>query len=213
MKKRKCFPALLGGLLAALLVVCTGCGNPFAVRTDATPAPASTQEKPPQSTSSGEQALSDEEIGELLLQAEAENRMWLCFAGIEGYIPLLRSQEAANGERIDTYLYEGTVHISIERLKPVGINAEELVAYTALREGIDPGEIEPETDDVTGEALTYPAWRLFYKSDGEGSAYWNIDLFVLTDLWNFRLHTTMPLDDDEHVEQVISWIYSVKFEE
>lgn len=203
------------GLTLAILLLCAGCQSAPPAPAEATP-PASETPAAPTPTPEGP---TDEEIARKEIEGLEDSRLWLRVQYLEedADAVLLGSEETGDGIRVDTYLYEDTVRVAVERVRPVdgdGDMPEEIVARTAVWEGLGPSEIEIEEDEAAGNELTYPAYRLFYKTGSGESAMWNVDLYVQTDPWDFRVHTATPIaQEEEYIETIITWFYFVEWEE
>ncbi len=117
-------------------------------------------------------------------------------------------------------LDEGVVALVVERL-PVENNDGEPVTPETLGklvaefEGIQEEEIEisPSLDDFA-ELYSYPvAGAEFTKGENE-DARKNIDLFLFTDTWLFRIHVSIAADSfDAYEDHVKEWLTSLKFRE
>ncbi|MDL2289752.1 hypothetical protein LJB83_03210, partial [Clostridia bacterium OttesenSCG-928-F22] len=209
---------IVGLLLAASMLLCIGCGNgtPAATGTSTpgtstsaaatpTPAPAtsapvktSTQAPSPSATTNG--------------GTNSARSLWLSI-GMEDDInaDLRSSDENDQGIRADTYMYEGKVGIAIERLLPYNSSMsveKAALEQTASFEGISKSEIETEESTVQ----SYPACRLFYKTTSAGNTSWNMDLYIQTDQWDFRIHVVIPIElENDYADEVIRWFYAADF--
>ena len=205
----------VASMLAILLLLTFAAGCRVSPMPTLTPMPTSDEKNAtpePEDTATlpeVEDVRNQEESGEA---EESGNGLWLSIPSVESEGTLMRSEENAQGVRADTYFYDGLVAIVIERLLPgSGDTLESIVARTASWENVSEEEIATEVDDVTAGQLGHPSYRLFYTTGGNEDTRWNMDLWVMTGPWDFRVHVVIPIDyDEEYAEQVIHWFYEVE---
>lgn len=177
-------------VLAAVMALCVGCEKSAPI---ATPIPAETTAPPPTPQD----------------DVERDRSLWLNI-GIENDENTVLKDSRVNddGVRSDTYIYDDAVGVAIERLLPADseLSTQEVAAFlTAEWENIEQSEIQTEEDD----SLSYPGCRLFYKTGSNEDTKWNMDLYIQTDAWDYRVHVIIPIDmEEEYAEEVIRWFYA-----
>ena len=116
-------------------------------------------------------------------------------------------------------LDDGNLALVVERL-PVENNGEPVTpetigALVAEFESIpeDTVEVTPSVDELA-KLYSYPvAGAEFLTGEGEDSRA-NVDLFIFTDQWLFRIHVSMIADAaDQYEEQVMDWFNTLKMRE
>jgi len=114
----------------------------------------------------------------------------------------------------------GTVALVVERLLVADtdgepVTPETLGKFVAGIEGIQEEKIEitPSLDDFA-ELYSYPVAGAEFTTGENEDTRKNIDLFLFTDSWLFRIHTSIAADSfDEYEDQVKEWLTSLKFRE
>ena len=127
-----------------------------------------------------------------------------------------------NDEGVASYtrtLDEGAIALVVERLpmendgKPV--TPDMIGALVAEFEGIaeDTIEVTPSVEEYT-KLYSYPVAGAEFKTGENEDTRQNIDLFIFTDQWLFRIHVSMMADAaDKYEEQVMDWFANLKMRE
>lgn len=124
-----------------------------------------------------------------------------------------------NDEGVASYtrtLDEGTIALVVERLPMENdgktITPEMIGALVAEFEGIaeDTIEVTPSIEEYS-KLYSYPvAGAEFMTGEGEDSRA-NIDMYIFTDKWLFRIHVSMLADSaDQYEERVMDWFANLK---
>jgi hypothetical protein len=110
----------------------------------------------------------------------------------------------------------GAAAIVVERLKPddIDFDPEAVAEFVAEAENIDAEKVTAEALDDLTEKYTYPVIGAGYITGGNEDTRRNIDVYIFTDQWVFRLHTSIAIDyAEEYMEKVEDWLSNLKFRE
>jgi hypothetical protein len=110
----------------------------------------------------------------------------------------------------------GVAALAVERLKPdeIGFSPEAAAEFVAETEGIDAGDVTAEALDDLAEKYTYPVIGAGYTTGENEDTRQNVDIYIFTDQWVFRLHTSIAIDyAEEYMEKVEDWFSNLKFRE
>lgn len=92
------------------------------------------------------------------------------------------------------YLLDGLVYFSIETLLPADYSREAVLGQIKSLEGEDIRLTTLSESEKHSALLGYPAWLGVYESGSNEDAMHCVDLYVQTDVADFRLHISVPLD-------------------
>ena len=126
-----------------------------------------------------------------------------------------------NDEGVASYtrtLDEGNLALVVERLplenngKPV--TPDTIGALVAEFEGIAEDKVETSPIEELRKLYSYPVTGAEFLTGEAEDTRTNIDLFIFTDQWLFRIHVSMMADGAEQYEkQVMDWFANLKMRE
>lgn len=127
-----------------------------------------------------------------------------------------------NDEGVASYtrtLDEGAIALVVERLPMENdgktITPDMIGALVAEFEGIaeDSIEVTPSIEEYS-KLYSYPVAGAEFMTGENEDARANIDMFIFTDQWLFRIHVSMVADSaDQYEEQVMDWFANLKMGE
>ncbi|MGI6784921.1 MAG: hypothetical protein ACOX5A_12075 [Aminivibrio sp.] len=161
-----------------------------------------------------------------LLWAEEEGDgavkgLWVEVGGLPENVVDLDFQ--MNDEGVASYtrmIDDGTAILVVERL-PVEndegetVTAENLAALIASFEGIEEKGVNVTSDmENFSKLYSYPVCGADYVTGDNEDARDNVDLFIFTDSWLFRIHIAISADFSEEYEEMAGeWLTNLKLVE
>lgn len=140
--------------------------------------------------------------------------------GIKGLvlvIPVLKDnvETVSNTDNEDgTYreelLFDGMVTVVTERVARIDYSEEAIAKQINKLNGVDASDLVVKKDDAISTKLSYPAWRITYTTGANEDTRSNVDIYIQTDEWDFRLHTSIPSDSfDDYLDNIEAWIEAI----
>jgi len=117
-----------------------------------------------------------------------------------------------DGTYREELLFDGMVGIVTERVSGVEYSEDAVIAQISGLDGEDISNVSIEQDDAVSEQLSYPAWLVTYETGENEDTRQNVDVYIQTDGWDFRFHTSTPIDAfADYSENIEYWIESLGF--
>lgn len=156
---------------------------------------------------------SDMADAQLYAQAAAPS-----LAGPVLVVPVLKAdlETISNDIRQDgTYreesLFQSMVSIVCERCTSVEFSEDAIVEQIVNLTEVDLSEVTIEQDTPTSNRLSFPAWRLTYTTGANEDTRKNVDIYIQTDGWDYRFHTSTPIDAfADYSDFIEAWIESLE---
>lgn len=143
----------------------------------------------------------------------AAEGLWLTIGAWPVQAVYLTGEENEEGVASHTWHIPDGPAFVLERLPSVDYGVEAVQKVTADFEALPPSAVAAQEDNAIGDMLTYPAYRLRYHTEGDGG-FSDLDVYVQTDEWDFRLHVVTPQEEEQvYLEQIEAWIASLVFQE
>lgn len=146
--------------------------------------------------------------------APATNGLLLVIPILTKNTELIGNVSQENGTYREELLYDGMVSIVAERLLLIEFSKEAIVKQIESLNTVAVKDVKIEQDATISARLSYPAWRITYTTGSNEDTRTNLDFYIQTDAWDYRFHTSTPVDSfAEYSESIESWIESINLTE
>lgn len=138
--------------------------------------------------------------------------LWLLLPGLPPDATRVSLQVADEGEITEIWKVSDDVEVTVSREQPLEYGAD------AVRRSAEAaGGVSIQVEDFSGRfdsGLSYPALALSYVTPDGSTTRDNVELYLWTDPWTFRVHTTLPADQlDRYFDQIVSWYTTAELSE
>ncbi len=125
-------------------------------------------------------------------------------------VETVKNTKNEDGSYQEELLFDAMVSVVTERVARIEYSDEAIAKQINKLNGMDASDIIIKKDDAVSTKLSYPAWRITYTTGANEDTRKNVDIYIQTDDWDFRLHTSTPIDSvDDYSENIETWIESL----
>lgn len=143
-----------------------------------------------------------------------EEGPWITIANWPEDATLLDREENDKGAAHYVWGFEDGARLLLER-SPAGKSGKSAIrSAVAKAEGVKSANITISKSSALTKSLTYPSYRLSYRTKSGSSRFLNKDAVVQTDEWDFRIHVTMPIENGKALREKDAnvWLSSLIFQ-
>lgn len=128
-------------------------------------------------------------------------------------IKMIRAAGTENGTYLIEEIYDGTIAFSNERRKGV-THSQDAIENEARSFAPDARDMTIAEDKKMSKQLSYPSWKLTYITGNNEDTRKNVDYYIQTDEFDFRIHTSIAIDQfNRNKMHLDAWFENLKFEE
>lgn len=122
----------------------------------------------------------------------------------------ISTETRADGTYYEQVLVDALVSVVFERVTRVESDEQAVTKQIASLNNVAITDVSIEQDTKVSSQLSYPTWRISYITGENEDTRQNVDLYIQTDGWDFRFHTSTPIDAyEDYKESIETWIESL----
>lgn len=122
-------------------------------------------------------------------------------------------EEYPDGSAYLTTTIGGWMSHTIERMEPLAMGDDAMISAVVAMQGLQSadelGQVRVDPIDVPG--MSYPVYQVSYETGSGSDTFQNVDAFVYTDSWTFRVHFEgHEAEMSEMYTDVESWLQTME---